>query len=106
MEVKEHDVPATQDASYPGALPLDVDKYRKYVDDFEITEEKKIELLQTLWWIMTAFVKRGFRVEAVSRAIPALAEMTSEPSPDELEGIAGVDQFNDAAIGKDDAHHD
>jgi hypothetical protein len=48
-----------------GTLPLDVNKYRSHVEDFDLTEEQKIELLETLWSIMTAFVDLGFGVDAV-----------------------------------------
>lgn len=57
-----------------GVPPFDVAKYMAHVEDFDMTEEQKVEFLQTLWWIMAAFVNLGFGVDSVRRFIPALSE--------------------------------
>ena len=62
-----------------GPLPLDAAKYREHVDDLDLTEEQKAELLKTLWWIMTTFVDLGFRVDSVQYLLPAFAEAASNP---------------------------
>lgn len=62
----------------PAVPPLDTEKYREYVDEFEIPEESKIELLQTLWWIMAAFVDLGFGVDSVQRLLPGLNHAKDE----------------------------
>lgn len=41
-------------------MPPDINKYRKYVDDFDLTEEQKKELLKTVWSIMEDFVDKAF----------------------------------------------
>ena len=41
-------------------MPLDISKYRKYVDDFDLKEEQKVELLKTVWSIMESFVDKAF----------------------------------------------
>lgn len=89
-------------AAYSGMLPLNVEKYREYVDDFDISEERKIELLQTLWKITHTFVLLGFGVDDVKRCIPALAEFSFDEESDEVEEENSVQRFNDAAQGKDD----
>jgi len=38
----------------------DIDKYRAYVDRFDLTEEQKIELIHTVWQIMENFADRAF----------------------------------------------
>ena len=43
-------------------MPADIEKYRKYVDRFDITEAQKVELIHTLWSIMESFVDRAFGV--------------------------------------------
>lgn len=48
--------------STPPALELDTSKYLPDVEDFDMTEAQKIELLETLWEIMRAFVELGFDV--------------------------------------------
>lgn len=103
MEETEPYSSIAHDGSYPGMPPLDVDKYRKYVDHFDITEERKVELLQTLWSIMYAFVQAGYGVDSIHRALPALADFSSEAESDELEGTIAADEFNDVATeGKDE----
>lgn len=47
----------------PTALDLDPGKYLTDLSDFDITEAQKMELLQTLWSIMRAFVDLGFEVD-------------------------------------------
>lgn len=46
-------------------MPADIEKYRKYVDRFDITEAQKVELIHTLWSIMESFVDRAFGVDPV-----------------------------------------
>lgn len=46
---------------------LDINKYRKYVDDYDLTEEQKVELLQTVWSIMESFVDRAFGLHPVQQ---------------------------------------
>jgi hypothetical protein len=60
-----------------GTLPLDVAKYREHVDDLDLTEAQKAELLRTLWWIMATFVDLGFRVDSVQYLLPAFNEAAS-----------------------------
>jgi hypothetical protein len=111
MENMEDGIPldrektAATSAQPAGAPSLDVEKYREYVDDFDIPEEKKIELLQTLWSIMAAFVELGFRVESVPNYLPALGEMTSEFNRNEVrqddQECAPAFNANNAPEGKD-----
>ncbi len=46
----------------PAALELDLAEYAPYVADFDMTEDQKRELLETLWTIMAHFVAMGFDV--------------------------------------------
>lgn len=92
-----------RDLSYPGALALNVQKYLPYLDEFEMSEEKKVEFLQTLWSIMTAFVDLGWGVDSIQNFIPAMKEISSEAESNEVEkriqpcasefvSVAGADQ--------------
>lgn len=51
------------------ALTLDVDYYQSFLDDTNISEDKKRELIQTLWDIMSAFVDLGFGIHPVQQAM-------------------------------------
>ena len=46
------------------ALTLDVDLYQGYLDDPELSEEQKKELIEALWSIIIGFVDLGFSVQA------------------------------------------
>ena len=48
-------------------MPLDIDKYWKYVDDFDLTKQQKIELLKTVWSIMESFADRAFGLHPVQQ---------------------------------------
>jgi hypothetical protein len=63
------------------SLPVfDPTRYRQHIDDFDISEEQKQELLATLWSIMSSFVELGFRVDVVS----ALLSPNRIPDDEEL----------------------
>ena len=54
------------------------EKYWDCVEDFDLTDEQKTELLQTLWAIMSAFVELGWSVETVPSFIPTWNEISME----------------------------
>lgn len=45
-------------------LRFDARKYEHYLAEFDLTEEKRTELLETLWWMMTCFVDLQFGEKA------------------------------------------
>ncbi len=53
------------------ALQLDVEYYQAFLDDEDITEEQKKELIETIWNIVVTFVDLGFGIEPVQQAIEA-----------------------------------
>jgi hypothetical protein len=79
-----------------------VDEYREYLDEFEITEDQKIELLQTLWWIAVTFADIGWGVDSVQKCIPSLSEFSSAAESDALEGIDTKNEFNGAVSARKD----
>lgn len=54
--------------SYP-ALRFDIEEYRKYLQDNELTEAQQDELLLSMWQIMVAFVDLGFGIHPVQQAM-------------------------------------
>lgn len=48
-----------------GTLACDPEKYREYLDGFDLSEEEQNELLKTLWTIMAGFVDLGFGVDSI-----------------------------------------
>ena len=47
----------------PVGMDADIAKYAGELDDLDITEGQKRELLETLWSIMRSFVEMGFNVD-------------------------------------------
>jgi hypothetical protein len=77
---------ATVKSTAAPAIPaLDTAKYAAELCDCELSEAQKAELLQTLWFIMAAFVDLGFGVDSVQKALPALADFSSSADSDALE---------------------
>ncbi len=49
-------------------LIFDVEKYQALLDSDDIPEDKKVELLETLWAIMVQFVDMGFGIHPLQNA--------------------------------------
>lgn len=61
-------------------MPPDIEKYRKHVDRFDLSEDQKIELIHMVWRIMESFVDRAFGLDPVQQVTAA------HGSKDALEG--------------------
>lgn len=60
-------------ATYNRASQEDLREYLAFLDDTNLSEAQKIELLQTLWSIMSAFVDLAFGTDPVQQALPSVA---------------------------------
>jgi len=68
----------------PDELPADspdLEKYRHHLDELDLTEEQKQELLITLWQIMTQFVDLGFGRDATTLALKSICGEDFECAP-------------------------
>ena len=71
-------------APIPDELPIaspELEKYRHHLDEFDLTEEQKDELLVTLWQIMIQFVDLGFGRDATTLALKAICGENFEAAP-------------------------
>lgn len=59
-------------------LQMDVEYYQAFLDDTDISDEQKKELIETLWNIVVTFVDLGFGIEPVQQAIEAGQNHTQE----------------------------
>lgn len=66
------DKESTELARQGNATTFDPSEYMQYVEDFELTEEQKIELLRTLWEITAAFARWGYGIDSVQFLTAAL----------------------------------
>jgi hypothetical protein len=73
-------------AARPAALELAAAKYRADVEEFEMTDAQKAELLETLWSIMRSFVELGFSVN-ICEQILENAGAVSGGAPDGVKSL-------------------
>ena len=57
------------------ALTVDYDLYAHYLEDSDLTEEKKREFLAALWTIICEFVALGFGVHPIQQAQSSCGEL-------------------------------
>lgn len=50
-------------ATKPRTVQIEIDKYQKYLDDPNLTNTQRTQLLEALWIILTSFIDLGFRIE-------------------------------------------
>lgn len=69
---------STQNRLSSGGLPLQVEKYRTYLDGMNLTEAQTANVLSALWSLLTAFVDLSFGVDSVHLALPPLQQVPAE----------------------------
>ena len=52
-------------------MPVDLEKYRPYLDGFDMTEKQKDEYLELVWQIVGSFVDVAWGVHPVQLAMEA-----------------------------------
>lgn len=55
--------------SYCVFMQPDIDKYMPMLEEFDLTHEQKIELIHTLWGIMTGFKDKAFGLDPAQHII-------------------------------------
>ncbi len=69
-EIKCQDHVSENENSYhPLTLEVDIEYYQSFLDDMDISDEKKRELIETLWNIVVQFVDLGFGIAPIQQAI-------------------------------------
>jgi|GEM_PF-996811 len=81
------------------AMTPDLEKYRRYVDRFDLTEAQKAELIHTVWSIMESFVDRAFGIDSVQQIRPSLAKDDPKRNGNRLDSEQGLltNHFEQAA---------
>jgi hypothetical protein len=105
-DIQLPEAPAEDLEAVTGTLRFDPGKYRAHVDDLDLTEVQKAELLKTLWWIMATFVDLGFQVDSVQCLLPAFEEAASNVDSNAL-GVEAEEcrpMFTGAAKQKEPKH--
>ena len=68
--------------SHKPTLTIDVAYYQNLLDDTDLTDEQKKEVIETLWSIVCEFVMIGFNVHPVQQAQQSCAKDAHLESPD------------------------
>ena len=80
------DMPQAEPSGH-GPLHLDVRKYQGYLAEFDLSETQQIEMLETLWSMMSSFVELGFAREGAvpDELLKAAPAVTHEPASTPLQ---------------------
>ena len=85
---------------------IDVDYYQKFLDDPDISDARKQELIETLWGVVCQFVMIGFNVHPVQQARALRAKdrerKTPEDAPMPDSGLGSLVQAFAAACERGD----
>lgn len=71
-----------RDTTTPLTLSIDVDLYQHYLDNSDLTEEQKNELLNTLWNIICEFMRLGYGVHPLQKILPENSKNDTISLPD------------------------
>lgn len=69
----------------------DIEKYRKFVDHYDLSEEEKIEFIRTVWRIMESFADAAFGIHPVQLAKGSASDMSSDTTIDDVEFELQID---------------
>jgi len=84
--------PLSQATTSNRASQEDLREYLAFLDDTNLSEAQKIELLQTLWSIMSAFVDLAFGTDPVQQALPSIAAVTQRTDDSVVSAVTPAEQ--------------
>lgn len=117
-DIFAHSSAALSDAANvrPVAIPLSVnlEKYRRHVDHLDMAEDRKTELLLSLYTIMRSFVDRAFGDDPAQQCrkhvdetqakdetgIPPVIHFASDPTDPDNKDLSATFQRNAESAGK------
>jgi len=80
-------------------MQLDIERYRPFVDHFDMPDEQKVELIHIVSRIMQSFVERAFGKSPEQALLGIDFHDASDPARAELDSGTITTTFNDAAHG-------
>jgi len=81
-----------KDRPHPTIAPeLDPSRYMAELEEFDLSEAEKIELLETLWSIMYSFVRIGFDVKNCGQIFENFT-LETQASPDAIDSSHSENQ--------------
>lgn len=73
---------------YGSDMPLDIEKYRHYLNGCDLSEEEKTELIRSVWAILEGFVDHAFGKHPIQHCGRALEHSDLHEASDSLESAA------------------
>jgi len=70
-------------------MPLDINKYRHYVDHFDGSDKQKAEMIQDVWSMMQCFVDQAFGLHPVQQCLEDTENTDLQGLPESLESKDG-----------------
>lgn len=81
--LRQLELPSLADATARASrVPLDIEKYRAYLQHTDLSEEQKAALLQTLWSIASTFVDLAFGRDSVQQVLTGTPEVEPDTAED------------------------
>lgn len=74
-------------ASARPIVTVDIEKYQSYLDDSNLTPEKKEEFLQAVWSIVVTYVELGFGVHPLQEVCGQDSEILSSSATDGFDKV-------------------
>ncbi|WP_157063699.1 hypothetical protein [Phaeobacter sp. 11ANDIMAR09] len=81
----------------PPRLSIDWDAYLPFLENEDISEEQKRELIEALWSIMVSFVDLGFGIHPIQQVCGQDISLAELPAADVLNLNNTVSKFEQAA---------
>ena len=78
LETAVNKAMATESVAARPGLRVDVDAYQAYLEDTDLSDAQKREMIEALWSIVVSFVELGFGVHPVQEACGKLTEIEAE----------------------------
>jgi hypothetical protein len=67
------------------ALQFDAQEFAHFLDESDLTQDQKLEYIQTVWSIVLQFIDLGWGVNSIPVALPEYAEISSDAPGDALD---------------------
>ncbi len=66
-------------------MPLDINKYRHFLNDTDVSEQRKSEFIQDVWTILESFVDQAFGLHPVQQCHEHKKNTDLQGVPESLE---------------------
>ena len=76
------------------SLLLDAEKYQHFLDDSDLTDEEKLEFMETMWNLVCEFVMLGFEIHPIQQAKSACGKHIENGSDTNVLSLDMLESIN------------